>query len=92
MKNILWSIRVLSSGLALCLGVWGAPACAQYVIVGIDNKVFWDADGKAVLSPPGNDAVVVLDIGDRLNPRLIGSLPLMNSVYGPPTNLAIRPE
>jgi WD40 repeat protein len=92
MKNLLRCIRVLSSGLALCLGALVAPACAQYLIVGVDNKVFWDADGKSVLSPPGNDAVVILDIGDRLNPRLVGSLPLMNSVYGPPTNLAITPD
>src|SRR6266550_6143984 len=93
MKNfILRFIRVLSGVLALCMGVWVAPACAQHMIVGIDNKVFWDAEGKAVLSPPGNDAVAIIDIRDRLNPRLVASWPLMNSVYGPPTNLAITPD
>lgn len=74
---------------------WGcgaSPASAQHIIVGIDNKVFWDADGKALNSPPGKDLVVVLDISDRLNPRLVGSLPLMNSVFGPPVNLAITPD
>ena len=78
--------------LAACLGALVAPAFAQLMIVGIDNKVYWDAEGKAVLSPPGKDAVAVYDIGDRLNPKLVGSLQLMNSVYGPPTNLAITPD
>jgi DNA-binding beta-propeller fold protein YncE len=27
-----------------------------------------------------------------MNPKLVGSLPLMNSVFGPPTNLAITPD
>jgi YVTN family beta-propeller protein len=45
-----------------------------------------------MLSAPGKDALVVLDIKDRLNPRLVASLPLMNSVYGPPVNLAITPD
>jgi len=54
--------------------------------------VYWDAEGKAVLSPPGRDAVAILEISDRLNPKLVASLPLMNSVYGPPTNLAITPD
>ena len=82
MKNfILRFIRVLYSALALCLGASVGPAYAQHVIVGIDNKVFWDAEGKLVLSPPGKDAVAILDIGDRLNPRLVASLPLMNSVH-----------
>ena len=89
---ILRFIRVLYSALALCLGASVGPAYAQNVIVGIDNKVFWDAEGKLVLSPPGKDAVAILDIGDRLNPRLVASLPLMNSVFGPPVNLAITPD
>src|SRR5437899_1482373 len=84
--------RVLGIAVALCLGVWGAPALAQRVIVGIDNKVFWDADGKPLFSPPGKDAVAVLDISDRLNPRLVASLPLMNSVFGPPVTLAFTPD
>ena len=85
-------IRVTGNALALCLVACVAPACAQHMIVGIDNKVFWDAEGKAILSPPGRDAVAIIDIRDRLNPRLVASLPLMNSVYGPPTNLAITPD
>ena len=74
------------------LGFCALSAFAQHMIIGVDNKVYWDADGKPVFSPPGKDAVVVVDIADRLNPRIVGTLPLMNSVFGPPTNLAITPD
>ena len=58
-------VRVLALFLVACV----APACAQqHMLVGIDNKVFWDAEGKAILSPPGKDAVAIIDIRDRLNP------------------------
>jgi DNA-binding beta-propeller fold protein YncE len=68
------------------------PASAQLVVVGIDNKVSWDDAGKLVNGPPDKDAVVVLDIGDRLNPKIVATFPLVNSVFGPPTNLAITPD
>ena len=60
------------------LGLCALSAFAQHMIIGVDNKVYWDADGKPVFSPPGKDAVVVVDIADRLNPRIVGTLPLMN--------------
>ncbi len=80
------------SAFGFCLWVFASPSFAQLIIVGVDNKVYWDGEGKPVLSPPGKDAVLVINIADRLNPRIVGSLPLMNSVYGPPTNLAITPD
>jgi DNA-binding beta-propeller fold protein YncE len=85
-------VRYSIEAFGLCAWVLASPAFAQHVIVGIDNKVYWDAEGKPVFSPPGKDAVLVLDIADRLNPKIVGSLPLMNSVFGPPTNLAITPD
>jgi DNA-binding beta-propeller fold protein YncE len=43
--------------------------------------------------PPGKDTVSVIDIGtDPLAPRILANLPLMNSIFGPPTNLAITPD
>jgi DNA-binding beta-propeller fold protein YncE len=69
-----------------------SPVWAQHVIVGLDSKVFWDENGKPLFSAPGKDAVLVLDIKDRMNPRIVTSLPLMNSVFGPPVNLAITPD
>src|SRR5437879_13831964 len=91
-KFILRFARTLSIALASCLGTWVVPVLAQHMIVGIDNKVFWDADGKPLCSPPGKDAVGVLDISDRLNPRLVANLPLTNSAFGPQVNLDITPE
>jgi hypothetical protein len=42
---------------------------------------------------PGNDTVSIVDIGtDPANPRIVASLPLQNSIFGPPTNLAITPD
>jgi DNA-binding beta-propeller fold protein YncE len=78
--------------IALFAAASAVPASAQLVIVGIDNKVFWDDAGKIVNSPPDKDAVVVLDIRDRLSPKIVATLPLVNSVFGPPTNLAITPD
>jgi DNA-binding beta-propeller fold protein YncE len=37
--------------------------------------------------------VTILDIGtDPANPKIVANLPLMNSIFGPPTNLAITPN
>ena len=65
----------------------------EYMVVGIDNKVTWGDDGKLQLMPPGKDSVTIVDIGSNpANPRIVANLPLMNSIFGPPTNLAITPN
>src|SRR5687767_12693534 len=70
--------------------VTGKP---EYMIVGIDTKTIWGDDGKLQLLPPGKDAVTIVDIGSNpANPRIVANLPLMNSIFGPPTNLAITPN
>jgi DNA-binding beta-propeller fold protein YncE len=69
-----------------------APACAQYMIIGNDQKVSWDDAGKPVFGPPGQDSISIVDISNREAPRIVASLPLMNSIFGPPTNLAITPD
>ena len=69
------------------------PGKPEYMIVGIDNKTTWDAGGKLVLSAPGKDVVAIVDIGtDPANPKIVTTLPLSNSIFGPPTNLAITPN
>jgi len=63
------------------------------MLVGIDTKVTWGEDGKVQNLAPGKDTVTIVDIGtDPANPKVVASLPLMNSVFGPPTNLAITPN
>jgi DNA-binding beta-propeller fold protein YncE len=65
----------------------------QLMIVGNDEKQSWDDAGKAVIGAPGRDTVSVIDIGsDPLAPKILVSLPLANTIIGPPTNLAITPD
>ena len=61
------------------------------MIIGNDEKVLWDDDGKTVLAPAGKDSVVILDLADPENPKTVANLPLKNSVVGPPVNVAIDP-
>lgn len=72
------------------LGLSAARA-APFMIVGDDEKLLWDDNFKPVLSLPGKDAVLILDLADPMNPKIVGNLPLKNSVVGPPVNLAIDP-
>ncbi len=67
-------------------------AQAQLIISGNDEKQTWDAAGKQINNPPGNDTVSIIDIKDRTKPRIVANLPLMNTVVGPPVNLAITPN
>src|SRR3984893_15238554 len=63
-----------------------------FMIVGLDEKTLWDADGKAVLAPDGKDAVLIVDLANPESPKIAASLPLKNSVVGPPVNLDIDPS
>ena len=77
---------------AIFIACLGTPALADLMIVGGDNKVAFDGP-NIVFEAPGSDVVSVVDIGaDPANPKIIANLPLMNSVFGPPTNLAITPD
>jgi DNA-binding beta-propeller fold protein YncE len=83
-----WAWVAVATGLVTGSG----PAFADLMIVGVDNKVGFDETG-AVFRAPGNDVVSVVDIGSNPeSPRIVADLPLMNSVFGPPTNLAIAPD
>src|SRR5581483_7017427 len=67
-------------------------ACAKpFMIVGIDEKVTWDDDGKTVLAAPGKDSVLIVDLANPETPKIVASLPLENSVVGPPVNVDIDP-
>src|SRR6266700_7329829 len=62
-----------------------------FMIVGSDEKVWWDDDGKPVLSAPGKDAVLIVDLANPESPQIVATLPLKNSIVGPPVNLDIDP-
>lgn len=61
------------------------------MIVGLDEKLLWDDDGKPILAAPGKDQVLIVDVADHESPKIVASLPLKNSVVGPPVNVAIDP-
>jgi DNA-binding beta-propeller fold protein YncE len=61
------------------------------MIVGLDEKVWWDDDGKTILNPPGKDQVLIVDLANPEDPKIAASLPLKNSIVGPPVNLDIDP-
>jgi DNA-binding beta-propeller fold protein YncE len=63
---------------------------APFMIVGDDEKVSF-TDGKTIVSPPGKDSVLVVDVANPLDPKIVANLSLKNSVVGPPVNLAIDP-
>ena len=62
------------------------------MIVGNDEKVLWNDKGATVLSPSGKDSVLIVDLANPENPKIVATLPLDNSVIGPPVNVAIDPS
>ena len=87
------SYRVIA-GMLATVAVLGCNAltahAAPFMIVGDDEKVAV-ADGKTIVSPPGKDSVLIVDLANPLDPEIVANLPLKNSVVGPPVNLAIDP-
>jgi DNA-binding beta-propeller fold protein YncE len=69
------------------------PALASIhdILIGLDEKVVYDANGQQN-GPPGKDAVLVMDVSNPAKPKIRASLPLMNSLLGPPTNLQITAD
>lgn len=67
-------------------------ALAQTLIVGNDEKQGWDENAKPIIKEPGHDTLSLVDISKPEAPRIAATIPLVNSVVGPPTNLAIHPS
>jgi len=84
--------RALAAVALLCgPSLLGSAAAKPFMIVGLDEKVSWDDDGKTVLAPAGKDQVLIVDLANPEDPKIIASLPLKNSVVGPPVNVDIDP-
>jgi len=81
-KRLLLSVLLLS-------GFMQTPVLAEYIITGNDNKALV-VDGKLLIDPEGRQTVSFIDISGR-SPTLKMTLEIPNSIYGPPTNLAISP-
>jgi len=80
---------VLAGGLT----VWAVTqAFGQVLIVGNDEKQGWDENAKPIFKEPGHDTLSVIDISKPEAPHITATIPLINSIVGPPTNLAIHPS
>jgi DNA-binding beta-propeller fold protein YncE len=81
-----------AAAMLLCGSLPLHPAVAKpFMIVGLDEKTTWDDDGKPILAPSGKDQVLIVDLADPESPKVVATLPLKNSVVGPPVNVDIDP-
>lgn len=88
-------VRTWIAAALIGLGALPAAHAAEpaYMIVGNDEKVTWDDSGRVRFLPPGQDSVQIFEIGrNPAAPRLVATLRLENSIFGPPTNLAVSPD
>ena len=65
---------------------------AQTLIVGNDEKPGFDQNLKQFFREPGHDTLSIIDISKPDTPKITATIPLMNSIAGPPTNLAVTPS
>ncbi len=79
----------VAAGAIMVLG--GIAHAQQLMIVGNDQKPHF-ADGKVTMGEPGKDTLSVVDISKPASPRIVATIPLDNTIVGPPTNLAITPS
>ncbi|MGE8638706.1 MAG: lactonase family protein [Achromobacter sp.] len=64
----------------------------HFLLVGNDEKVTWD-DGCIRFLAPGRDTLSIFDAAaSPAAPELVATLPLPNSLFGPPVNLAVTPD
>jgi DNA-binding beta-propeller fold protein YncE len=68
-----------------------AAARAQVMIVGNDQKPKFDG-GKVTMQPAGHDSLSIIDMSKPASLRIVATIPLDNTIVGPPTNLAITPK
>src|SRR5271168_4385929 len=91
MKAFLRLLALSAAAFALLAPV--GPTRAQLLITGNDEKISFDENtGKTITHPPGKDTVSIIDIADPAKPKIVVNLPLMNTITGPPVNLAITPD
>jgi DNA-binding beta-propeller fold protein YncE len=91
MKALLRLLAVFVAAGALI--TLGGTTRAQLLITGNDEKVSFDENtGKTITHPAGKDTVSIIDITAPVKPKIVVNLPLMNTITGPPVNLAITPD
>ncbi len=88
MRTILPAACMSAAGM---LTTYATCAGTNDILVGLDEKIVYSESGQAN-GPPGKDAVLVMDVTDPAHPKIRASLPLTNSLLGPPTNLQVTPN
>jgi DNA-binding beta-propeller fold protein YncE len=81
----------VAAGLLVLTGFAGASH-AQLMIIGNDQKPGMDADRKPTMGPMGKDTLSIVDMSKPNALKIVATIPLDNTVIGPPTNLAISPS
>jgi DNA-binding beta-propeller fold protein YncE len=84
--------HAVAASLALLVTTAIPARAAPYMIVGNDEKPDTDAQGKPIVNPTGKDTILIVDVAKPEDPKIVATLPLENSIVGPPTNLAISPN
>ena len=84
-------IPLAAAALLLPLSLTTSASAKPFMIVGLDEKILWDDDGKPILAADGKDQVLIVDLANPEDPKIVVSLPLKNSIVGPPVNLDIDP-
>jgi DNA-binding beta-propeller fold protein YncE len=84
--------RLVGCAIAVAVMAFGTPAArAQLMIIGNDQKPKIE-DGKTTILEPGHDTLSIVDMSKPANLRIVATIPLDNTIIGPPTNLAITPK
>jgi DNA-binding beta-propeller fold protein YncE len=88
MRHFAAGVRIAAASALIAAS---GPAWAQLMIIGNDQKPNI-VDGKSTTQAPGKDTLSVVDISKPATPRVVATIPLDNTIIGPPTNLAITPS
>jgi len=83
--------RLAGGALAVVVVASWNAANAQIMIVGNDDKPHI-VDGKQTMGEGGHDTLSIIDMSKPAHLRMIATIPLDNSIIGPPTNLAVTPN
>jgi 6-phosphogluconolactonase (cycloisomerase 2 family) len=86
------TLVIVGAHFAILFSASSFAAAAEFLIVGVDTKVKFTAKGIEKIQP-GKDLIILFDIGtDPLAPKALAEIPMDNSVFGPPTNIAVSPN
>jgi DNA-binding beta-propeller fold protein YncE len=64
---------------------------AQLMIIGNDQKPKIE-NGNNTMQPSGHDTLSIVDMSKPAALRIVATIPMDNTIIGPPTNLAITPK